>query len=86
MGERSVRIREVKGSNPSRSTMQEEICKKISSFLFLYCVSKRCEVRLSVSPDFTPEKFKNYIKGGIEVNFNASFDNNQPKSNGVCLI
>ena len=35
MGERSVRIREVKGSNPSRSIKSKTPCLQIRSFLFI---------------------------------------------------
>ena len=56
LGERSVRIREVDGSIPFRSTMYEEICKRISSFFCSHAVhTSTVSSASTLSFDFTPQ-------------------------------
>ena len=71
LGERSVRIREVDGSIPFRSTIYEEICKRISSFFALMlCVqAKRCVFDLYVFTELHAAETLELIKGDVEVLF-----------------
>ena len=56
LGERSVRIREVDGSIPFRSTMYEEVCKKIPSFFCSHAVrTSAASSAFTLSLDFTPQ-------------------------------
>lgn len=61
MGERSVRIREVKGSNPSRSTFSSSV---ILTLLLFFCITTRTRQGRS-KPFLEREGFGFFVFGGV---------------------
>ena len=61
LGERSVRIREVKGSNPSRSTFSSSV---ILTLLLFFCITTRTRQGRS-KPFLEREGFGFFVFGGV---------------------